>query len=360
MVATQLQDAEGFSAALQRLEQQHADTGLDHVLYWRMLAGLGRNKEAVELARAYAYPPTSAAEVARLTDAYSLLGLKDQALQLMQRYAPQFGYAEDIWISYANLLIDLKRWDELRATALEIRHQESVRERLEGFSFFLEGRADYEQSRSAPAAAAFDRAAGCAFPNPLLGLAAARQLVRAGFPGPARLILGKLETQLADNPDFREAAFNAALLLKDEEWLFKVARQQFQSQPRNAIYLNRYAAAFLIQRAQPEEAIKLTLQLVTAFPNSAAANVNHALALLLNRREAEAERLLGRLKLEALRDTEIHAYHLARFELCLLQGKPAEAWLAYDKIDQQALFPGQKRWIEECRAKLPPRGAAAP
>jgi predicted Zn-dependent protease len=111
----------------------------------------------------------------------------------------------------------------------------------------------------------------------------------------------------------------------------------------------------LINRIQPEEALKITLGLLNKAPNSTIAMLNHAAALLMYRRFEDAEKLLDRLDPARLRAEEARQYHLANFEVQASRGQAEKAWASYDKIDRQQLFPPQAAWIESIAKKLPPR-----
>jgi len=83
MVCARLGDADGYGAALQRLGQWQADSLPEHLTYWHLLTTLGRKTEAAGLARSFARPPSSAGEARRLAEIYLVLGLRDEARQLI-------------------------------------------------------------------------------------------------------------------------------------------------------------------------------------------------------------------------------------------------------------------------------------
>jgi mannose-6-phosphate isomerase len=354
-VSAQVQDLGAFADSLARLEQHHVATAVDHAEYWRLLAALGRKEEAVRLAKDYAFPPSSSTEVIRLAEAQATLGLNEQALELLQRYASQFQYSERLWTTFSNLLLNAKHWDELRELALRVRRLEAVRERLEGYSYYLEGRADWESGRPEPARLAFDRAVRCRFPDASLGLEAAREMARLNQVAAARQLLLQLEKALGQDLDYWQTAFSVAYQAKDDELLLKAARNERQLRPADALFINHYAAALLVARVEAAEAVEVTRRLVQDHPTSAAAIINHSLALLLNHRTKDAETLLSVLRPSALNAEESHAYYLARFELAVAQQQPDATWQALDRIDASRLFPAQQKWLKEAKAKLPPR-----
>src|SRR5207249_5005213 len=141
-VSARLNDLEGYQHALERLEQWQQETLLDRLGYWQLLVVNGRKAEAKELAQAYAYPPASPLEVLRLVSVYSALGMPDYSLQFINRYLSDFGYAPQLWLLNANLLIEQKHWDQLRNLATQLRQQPRLRDTMAGYSYFLEGRAE--------------------------------------------------------------------------------------------------------------------------------------------------------------------------------------------------------------------------
>jgi predicted Zn-dependent protease len=118
---------------------------------------------------------------------------------------------------------------------------------------------------------------------------------------------------------------------------------------------NNYAAALLINRAQPDEAINVTRQLLQQMPDALVPRVNHASALLMNRRTAEAQELLAKIDETRLTAEEACQYYRAMFEVWLNLGKTSEAWAAYDRVDKSVLYPLQAQWLEAAAKSLPPR-----
>ncbi|MBI4325399.1 MAG: hypothetical protein HY674_09060, partial [Chloroflexi bacterium] len=359
VVRAQLGDATGFGESLQRLEQWHADTLLDQVGYWRLLTAAGRKAEAVELAQAYPNVPASSVETVRLAESYVSLGLPDYAKQVLRRFASRFGHAPEVWMTYANILIDAQSWAELRAVAIEIRRQEGVRDTLEGYSYYLEGRAELGEGRAPTAEIAFRKAGQQAFEIRSLGLIIAEDLTKLGYPVIAREVLLPLETHFKSSFEYWDAAFAAAFALKDAAWVLKASTRTYELKPLDITYLNRYAAALLLNRTRPEEAVKQTLQLVSAYPNSLASVINHSMALLLNQRTREARALLANIDADRLTAAESASYYLALFEVFYNLQEYDQAWRMSDRIGRQHLFPVQIKWLENLQKQMPPRPGPA-
>ncbi|MBI2924802.1 MAG: hypothetical protein HYY24_03750 [Verrucomicrobia bacterium] len=355
LVAARRTDATLYEDALHRLEEHQEDALLDHVGFWRLLAATGRKDEAVQLAQAYPHPPSAPAETVQLAQTYAALGLRDYALEFLQRYAPKFAYAERVWLTYAQLLMEAKQWDDLRELALRIRREDTVRDRLAGFSFYLEGRAELALDRKENAEAAFQKVAGARFENRALGLTTARNLLRLGDPAAARDVLLKLGPGAEGDFTYWNFLFAAANELKDTDLMLSSVSQAYKLRPNDVPTMNNYAATLLIHRLRPDEIIKLTVQLRARDPRSLAATINHAFALLLNQRAREAEALLRTVDIAKLIPAHASLYHLGLFDACVAQQKFDAAWRASGKINLQHLYPNQVKWLEETRRRLPPR-----
>ncbi len=359
VVQAQLGDATGFGESLQRLEQWHADTLLDQVGYWRLLAAAGRKAEAIEMAQAYPHVPVSSVETVRLAEIYVSLGLPDYAQQVLRRFASRFGHSPEVWMTYAHILIQAQSWAELRAVAIEIRQQEGVRDTLEGYSFYLEGKAELGEGRAPTAEIAFRKAGQHTYEIRSLGLIIAEDLTKLGYPAIAREILLPLEAYFKDSIEYWGTAFTAALALKNAAWVLKASARTYDLKPSDITFVNRYAAALLLNRTRPEEAVKLTLQLVSAYPSSLASVINHSLALLLNQRTREARALLANINADRLTPAESASYYLALFEVFYNLQEYDQAWRMSDRIERQHLFPTQVKWLESLHKQMPPRPGPA-
>lgn len=344
-----------YGEALKKLEDWREDTLAYHAGYWRLLHFAGRDEEAKRLAQGYSSPPSSPMELAELVQCYSDLGLRDQSLELLERHGNLYSNSAVYWITYANELAEAKRWDDLRKLAVQIRGQDGMRDQLGGFSYFIEGRAETALGRASNAAAAFSKAAEREFPYPSLGQKVASQLLQLGQPAAARQILEGLEKALLEDPNYWFLMFGVADQLKDVDLLVKSAGRSYALQPGNPVAINNYAASLIISRQNPQEVIKLTLQLFAQNPNSLHAVVNHSAALLLNDRPKEAEALLSRVRTNGLNRAQLALYNLDLFETYLGLGDYDQAWSISDRIETERLYPSQRQWLNSKREKLPPR-----
>jgi len=354
-VCARVNDAERYLASLERLEQTRSDTLPEHVVYWQLLAALGRQEEARTLLRAFPRPPASASEAMRMAEIQVVLGLRSEALQFLEQYTPQFGNAQDIWLRRATLLQEDQRWQDLREMAVQLRQHPRMRDALAGYSYYLEGCAELGLSRTAVAEGVFRKVAQYPVENRALALSMARSLLKLGYAAVARDLLLPLESNFSEKAEYWHELLGVAYQLKDPKLMATAASAAYRLQPGNATCANNYAAALLVNRDRPEEAVALTLQFLGRFPDSIAAKINHALALLMNQRKGEAEEVLKSIDTDKLSAQEANSFHLAWFELCLDREQYDRAWEASDRIAAKHLFPNQLARLEEMRQRLPRR-----
>lgn len=343
----------GYQKALQSLEAANAASVADHVVYWKLLASTGSPDEARTLADRFTTAPSSAMEMLKLANVYFTLGQVEHCRELMKKFAPQFGHSPEVWLSYASVLEDLKDWNGMRAAALQIREIPNYQEKLGGFSFYIEGRAEMAQERITTAEIAFRKASQSSFEAPALGLEIAQNLTKLKYAKFARPILENIEDRLKSSRDYWDACFNAAFFLKDPAWILKASEADYNLAPEDVNAVNRYAAALMVNREKPEEAVQLTLRIVSRFPQSATAVINHASALLLNKRYAGAKSYLERVVPAGLNPVETSAYALAMFELAMQEQRYADARRFREAVMVDSLFPAQKEWLLKRTEEIP-------
>lgn len=358
-VCTYRGDAVGYGEALDRLADLHQDTAGDHAIHWRLLAVTGRRDEAIRLAKDYVFPPRSASDLARLSRTYALLGMNDEALKTFDRYARTLGYTEDVWLTYADVLVDAQEWEKLRGVALQMRAMPRFRKTLDALSRYYEGRADLGSGRTNAASTAFEQAATANFVDLTQAYDTAKSLLALGYPQHAKTLIEKIEmpdgTDRTNRMRVLNLEFEVGMALQDEAVIVRAARAAHALDPRNIILSHRYAAALLIEGKNPDEAIRFTRDLRDQFPSSRAALLNHAYALLLSRRPDEAEGQLKALDPASLGATHINTYYQALFELRVQREQYPAAWEAFDRINMTELFPCERARLKAISDKLPPR-----
>ena len=358
VVAAKVQDPVRYEYALERLRQIQADTAADNIGYWKVLEAAGRLADARRLAESYPNPPTTPAEVIQFSSALISLGATDQAEKLFARYAPAFANTDNvdvaaIWVRYAELLVQSRKWDALQTLAVQLRTLSPIRTMLTGYSYFLEGRAALSRGRTEEAAANFKKCVEEPFYVPAAGMHAASDLLLLGHADFADRIIGQLEQFFANDVRYWQLVFDISYALKqDETRLLRAATRARELDPNKLIYNVNYAAALLICRQNPAEAAKITLSFFQSYPDSIIAVVNHCFALALNKRFDEAADILKKVNLAALGRFESTICHLCWLEIHFGRGELDSARADLKHIDTKLLFPCQVKWIESVRSQI--------
>ncbi|HOC00168.1 MAG TPA: hypothetical protein PKM43_15670 [Verrucomicrobiota bacterium] len=348
-----------YRAALDRLQEAQLDNAVDNADYWMLLVGSGRRAEAVRLAQQFVIPPRNQGELVRLATVKFVLGLKDDALKLMQAFANSYPASDAVWSTYANLLLEAKDWTGLRAVALQMRLLPMLQGRLVPLSYYHEGRADLATAQVEAARRAFDAATNLDFQTPEQSMAVARSLLDLGYATHARSILDRADTTITNRLQYLDLMSRVAIDLRDEALMMSTSKAAYELDSSNIDLANRYAAALLIRGERPGEAVALTLGLLARMPDSNAFRINHALALLMNNRLLDAALLLNQVDSSTLQHKEeFNSYYQALFELRFKRNDHAGAWEMADRMDWSMLFPTEANRLGAMRSALPPRTAS--
>jgi len=346
-VSRQLLDEPGYRKALEQLDQARGSSALDHVGYWRLLLALGRKGDAVELAKNFPYPPKTPLEVVQMGEIFTELGLKEATHALLQKYAVQFSDSDAVWLYYANYLLENQQWEEIRTLALTIRRESSVRDELAAFSYYLEGRAELALDRRPLAESAFRKCLEFEFHQAKLALYVASSFNRLGFPEIAAPILVKLQKQFGDNIGYWQMVFMSANEMKQADLLLTSASNGFRLQPTLTFAAHNYAAALLVSHQRPEEAVRLTMDVLASRPGSYPAMINHSLALLANQRIDEAEKLIQTIPVSRLSPEEASSYYLAVLQTEVARHEDGKIGETARRINLSHLFPGERQFVSD-------------
>jgi hypothetical protein len=357
LVCAQLNDIQGYERFLHKLDSLN-QAGLRHITrYWRLLRRCGRIEEARAAARFRSLAPNSASEFVDLARIYAELQLQEEGSQALKNAFPGFTHSKDAWVSYAGTLHDCKDWIELRGLARRMRQDPKVAD-LKGYSYFLEGCVEVAEGRTKSARGLFAEAAEIGMNSGRVALIAANELLKFGLPDLAISMLTGHEAEMASIYEYWDALFLSALLIRDQEVLLKSATKCRDLRPDTIEAKTRYAGALLVNRAEPLEAIATTLTLLAETPDSPGAILNHAHALLQNRRFDEARGLVDSLQHTSFTPEQERAYNLAVLEIHFRNTDPSKALAVAQRIDPEGLFPSQRRRFEQIRQELVPSASS--
>lgn len=352
----------GDPATAGRLLQELSDAGeasvLDHALLWLTLAGADRKPEALQAAAACRQGPQSATELDLVAAAWLELGLTNQCAQLLAQMAPVFGCnrtpeSANVWMTWAAVTMQSRDWTGLRNIAEAIGTIPGNPGWLQGYADFLEGYGAHQMAEGPLAENRLRRAATADYPVGNLGVAAANGLSTLGHFDSAEAILRPLEERFQHNPVYWRAVWSVALRRHaDEDRLIEAATRLHELEPSKPITRFNYAAALLVRRERPAEALKILWDLRQTSARHLYTELNYAMALIRNGRHEEAREILSPINAAALTDVESPSYHLCQLELHLAAGDTNRAAASFAAIDQGGFFPCQVRWLEETAKKL--------
>jgi predicted Zn-dependent protease len=96
---------------------------------------------------------------------------------------------------------------------------------------------------------------------------------------------------------------------QDMDTLAEAVSRSYRLDPTNPVYRHNQAAVMIALGREPEETVRLTLELLNRSPESVPCQINHALALVNHRRFSDAESLLARIPWvgrSSVEETQIH------------------------------------------------------
>jgi tetratricopeptide (TPR) repeat protein len=345
-VSQHLSDVATYRAALDQLIERREDKPGQHVTYWNLLMQAGRTPDAARLAREYSRPPETPAEAVLMARAFTQLGMTEYAAEFLGKQLTELGYRSDLWLLRAELLVRLKRWNEVRELAVRLRQHETLGTKLSAYTYYLEGIVELALRRPEAAADQFNRVPEGSFETPLLAYQTATQLRALGHPKPAAELLRRYEAEFGSTSRFWTELTLSAYSAREMDTMAAAAARAYELDPDNLTCINNQAAALIAFRRNPEEAVKLTFKLISKLPTSVDARINHVLALLNNGRADDARRLLRTVKPDGLNATQFSVLQFAWFECHLQSREPAEARRAADAIDRRLILPPQVAHLE--------------
>jgi len=342
MVAENLGDAAGYEAALARRAGRQADALADHLGLWRLLARTDRGGEVMDRLKAFQRPPASPAEAIGLVEALQAFGLGDRAVDLGLEQVKVFPYAPDLWLATAELLLGREDWTRLRQLAIGMRGETSLAGRMGAYSWYLDGRIDLALNRSLDAANAFGRTAEGASPDAVLVARMVAGMRRVNRPQEAAALLRRVEKDFADDPTFWFEVAGIAAETQDMDTLAEAVARSYRLQPDNPVFRHNQAAVLIATGRQPEEAVRLTLELLNRSPESVSCQINHALALILQQRFTDAAGLLARISWAGRSPPEETQMHYAWMLVEQSRGRPEAARTHARALRESELLPPQR------------------
>lgn len=346
MVAAAKGQADDLGLALETLEARGSATAAQHGYYWRVLAASGRVEEAEKRAEAYVAVPADPEMAVALWRSLWQLGKgkpekREETLQRVGAALERYGNTLEVWRTYFDFLAEDARWREVLRAAANARMTCSRLEPLFVEILFAEYRAAVGEGRRAEEDRLAAELAGMRVGEGETLVRVASGLRVGGRSGYALRLLQAHEGGLKEVPGYWAEVFSAGLGAKDLEVLRRSAGELLRIEPGNRAWLNNRAALLLITGEEPAEALRLTLEGMSRNPGLVSLKINHAMALVVNDRAAEAEVLLGTIPVSKLPPDAKANYHLAMAQANLALGRMAQAMEAAGQADRSRLLRPQ-------------------
>jgi tetratricopeptide (TPR) repeat protein len=308
-VFEQVGEALAYERTLARRTERHEESLADYLGLWRLLARTGRTSEVMERLKTFRLSPASPGEAVGLMDAFQAFGLADRAVEVGLEQVKVFPYAPELWLATSEILLQRQDWPRLRQTAIGMRGETTLAGRMSAYSWYLDGRIDLSLNRELDASADFARIAECSTPDAVLVARMVAGLRRVNRTQDASTLLRRVQKDFEKDATFWFELAAIASEMQDMDTLAEAVSRSYRLDPTNPVYRHNQAAVMIALGREPEETVRLTLELLNRSPESVPCQINHALALVNHRRFSDAESLLARIPWvgrSSVEETQIH------------------------------------------------------
>jgi Flp pilus assembly protein TadD len=212
---------------------------------------------------------------------------------------------------------------------------------------------DLALNRASSADTSFAAMMDSPFESPELAVRVASRVRDLGRPVLAAEMMKRLESTYGGDAFFWFTLCIAAHEARDIETASRAAAKAYALEPANDVYAHNHAASLITLEQEPEEAVKLTMRLLAAAPRVVDRRINHALALINNRRYYDAEAALAGIDPETLSPEQATEFGFAKFLLLSAAGRADEARRAASRIDRTRLHAVQSERMRRVLEALP-------
>jgi hypothetical protein len=314
-----------------------------HAERWLLLASNGRRDEARRLAKATVASlelPT-AAQARLLVETLARIDMPQEGLEVLKRRPPAQMRDTSLWVLHGKLLEVTAQWDDLSSLGMSLRSMPGVGGTMDELSYSMEALAKSKQLRPDMAQLAAKRASDAQPGDTAAVLQASAWLLDAGMARASIDVLKKAENNLKGSVLYWGRRMMAASQAPDADEMLRSSEQAMALAPGNRAVANNYAATLVLTGHKPAEAVKLTFENLTQFPGSPDFQINHAIALLLNDRIEEAQKVLLEVQADRLTAVQRANFHLAWLDVSVRSRKWSEARERGLLIDRAQLMPLQ-------------------
>jgi tetratricopeptide (TPR) repeat protein len=348
-------DLASYQSHLNRLADKHEERGRDRYEWWMLLDLCGKRTTAVQDVAKYTVAPATADDALMMVEVFRRLKLYDRVSQFAHEDLKLFADNPELWRAAAEAIMESDKWDDVRLFAAEIREQYGLKKSLAGYIPYMEGVAAYHQLHRPAALDSFAEAVTNLPSDRTLAFMMSAGMRQLGCDDPADRILDSIKGKDQELSAFLKGLHRSAWDARRDRVALAIARELYRINSKDPDNARLFSSALLAARKNPEDAVKITSELLGQTPGDPVAILNHADALVQNRRLAEAEEALRRLDNQSLGDRDRTVAQMARLELDLLQGRTQEAVAGLGRVEQRFLFPVEQEWISRQRYALRPK-----
>jgi hypothetical protein len=267
------------------------------------------------------------------------LGMRPEATHLLQS---EFGKFDNLQptILYATFLLEEGNMDELSKLRARL-HPALSASGNSSFLLALEAATHPETERLERLVSDLAQSKE---PSPLLIDFVQEVLIKGKEPKSACKIL--LRHPRTNDLAYARELFGAADAARDSDLMRSAAANWYRLAPRNLSAAQNYCALLAMFDEQPELSLSLASECLDATPRSVPAKINHAAALINNRKFKIADAMLSAIDEAALGPYERTHFNFLKLKSTLNAGRDDAANLA-QRIDANDLYPEQLLWLEK-------------
>ena len=341
------EDTELIQKALDQLAGINAARPQHHHALWRVLANNGKEDEARKLAQLYPHPPYTASGLVSQYETLHELGLASKADRYAENHIQQFGYTPAPWFVICNSLMDRGKWKKLGEFA-NLMLVDPRMAKYVSYAHYFVGKSQVGQFKYGSATDSFKQISAAGLGKEDSALRVIRDLTVMGYP---ILVVNLVEKILEvekwrENKDMLRLLFQAGWNIRDLKVCLSSSFRLYQLDPTNITDAFNYAGCLIAERQRPKEALIRTQDLLSKTSNSLPAQINHALALLMNNDLVEADKILNiQINETTLPASFKPSYYAALFELNVKLKNSSQARLAFSKIEMDDLYTEEKLWL---------------
>lgn len=347
-IAVARADLDEHERWVKELVQANAASIQAHAERCLLLASNGRQEDARRIAKASlatAEAP-NAAQTRLVVETLARIGLAQEGLDVLKRRPPAQMRDMSLWVLHGKILELLAQWDDLASLAVSFRSLPGIGIGADEIAYSMEALAKAKQLRPDIAQRAANLAAAAPAGDPSVALQASAWLLDAGMAQASLDVLKKAEPSHKGSLLYWGRRMLAASQAADADDMLRSSEQSMAIAPGNPAVANNYAATLVVTGRKPAEAVKLTFENLSKFPGSPDFQINHAIALLLNDRAEEAQRILVAVDGDKLTAVQRANFHLAWLDVSVRARRWSDARERGLLIDRSQLMPLQLAKLE--------------